>query len=224
MDIARTILWLGKAFLVALAIFLGIGFAELFFNRVRGYQLVTLKSRMYWENDKAVAGEKVKTWKIAIPVDIWLQGNPQSWSLSARVPAHSSRKEDFETSRYVTTMTNVLPDNTLVPSTKGGSDAISFPLTLSNKIQGTAGGAEDYPAQSITGGGCSISSLLTGRFVNYRGWIVGVPPKEFSRNKATAHLGPNAVSDDLRVCAIVLKNLDQWTLHIDDLNSRDSGQ
>ncbi|MEQ1672156.1 MAG: hypothetical protein ABL893_14960, partial [Hyphomicrobium sp.] len=60
--------------------------------------------------------------------------------------------------------------------------------------------------------------------LNYRGWIVGVPPKEFSRNPATAHLGPNAVSDDQRVCAIVLKNLDQWTLHIDDLLSKDSGQ
>lgn len=67
--------FIGKIILAGVAIVFAIAFAELTLNRMRGYQLVTLKTRMYWEDGKAVAGEKVKTWKIALPIDIWLQGN-----------------------------------------------------------------------------------------------------------------------------------------------------
>lgn len=217
--IIRRIAWLGKALLVGLALFLALGAVELLINRLRGYQLVTLKTRMYWDNGEAVVGEKIKTWKIAIPVDIWLGGNVEAWSLFTwHFPVYSSRREDLGYFRYVNTLTNALLDNTLVPSGKGGSTAIGFPLTFSNKIAGTAAGAEGYPAQSITDG-CVVGK----QFVNYHGWMVRVRPNKIRDNSATGFSPVREVSDE-RICAIALKNLDKWTLHIDDLQSKDSGQ
>lgn len=219
MEVAKKIAWLGKAFFAVVAIWVGLGFAVVLFDRIRGYQLVTLKTRMYWENGKPVFGEKVKIWEIAIPFDIWLKGNSQSWTSFAWVPVYSSRTEDFDTDRYVTTLTDVLPDNTLVRSIDGGADAISFPLTFSNRIEGTASlETNHYPSQSITNG-CLVSQ----QFVNYHGWMIRVRPTKFRDNSATG-ISPLPEVSDERICAIALKNLDHWTLRIDDLQTKAIGQ
>ncbi|MEQ1673066.1 MAG: hypothetical protein ABL893_19630, partial [Hyphomicrobium sp.] len=148
--VLRLISFVAIFILVAALCLFGAAFIEQQVTEWRGYKLVTLKTRMYWESGKAVAGSKVKYWKIAIPKDIYLTGNPQSWAVFGRPPVYSNRHEDLGSDRYLTTMTVALPDNTLVPYGANGNNPTDYPLSFSNTIAGSSVGANDFPSQSIT--------------------------------------------------------------------------
>jgi hypothetical protein len=172
---------------------------------VRGYQLITLKTRMYWENGEAVVGNKVKTWNIAIPRRIWLISY-RSLGMFSHVPVYSRRPEDFGTNRYVTTLTQLNAEMEIIPYTPG-APGINFSLRFSNTIPDPDVDfrAPTYKRRLGKQSGC----ISQDNSIDYHGWVVG--------------LSPSDLSPELK-CAIVSKTLDRWTVHIDNLLSKESGQ
>lgn len=171
---------------------------------MRGYQLITLKTRMYWENGEAVVGDKVKTWKIAIPRNIWLVSY-RSWGIYSGTPVYSRRLEDFGTDRYVSTLTQLNSNMDVIAYTPRAPGA-EFVFVFSNAIPNADVDFKKpiYKRRLGMQPGC----IAQDNTIDYHGWVVGVSP---------INLTPE------QKCAIVTRTLDRWTLHIDDLLSKDSG-
>lgn len=203
------ILFIPVVFVGLVALALGLGLLELAINRARGYQLVTLKTRMYWENGKVLAGDKIKTWKIAVPNNIWLRGNSDAWSLYAfSVPAYSNRRADFGSDRFVSVLTVLNAQEEIIPYTPrlGGQN---FSMTFTNMIPFSSPGPRNEFRTYFRPRDATATCASMGWFVEYHGWMIRISPSDLSPE---------------RKCAIVSTALDRWTVHIDDLYSKDSGQ
>ncbi len=203
------ILYIPVVFVGLVALALGVGLLEAAINSARGYKLVTLKTRMYWDNGKGVADDKVKTWKIAVPNRIILRQNRDAWSVFAfRIPVYSNHREDLETSRYVSTLTQLNPQQEIVAYTPG-LDGPEFILTFTNRIPYSSPGPRNDNPTYFRSPEASSTCISRHRWIDYHGWVIRISPSDLSPE---------------RKCAIVSAALDRWTLHIDDLYSKDSGQ
>jgi hypothetical protein len=202
-------LYIPVVFVGLVTIFLGLGLLELAVNSARGYQLVTLKTTMYWENGKVLAGDKLKTWKIAVPNRIVLRQNRDAWSLyTFRTPVYSNRREDFGSDRFVTTLTVLNAQEQIIPYTPGLGGK-SFSMTFTNMIPFSSPGPRNDNPTYYRIAGTSATCVSRNSFIEYHGWVIRISPSDLSPE---------------RKCAIVSAALDRWTVLIDDLYSKDSGQ
>ncbi len=189
---------------------------------IRGYNHIIFKSRMYWDGPRAVKGDKVKKWELAVPRAIGIRGSLASYLLFAKLwpfeenPPYTTDREDMDNYRGLILNTDVMPDNTLVSGANLDRkvEAIGFGLRITNKPLFALG--QQFPAKPD---GCIVWKWSSGVFpkpdiyVDYHGWSVKI---------LLSPLEPAPSVD--RICAIVYSNMDRWTLHIDDLHVKDSGK
>jgi hypothetical protein len=203
------IAYLPVAFLAAIALMVGLVLLQHAINRVRGFQLVTLKTKMYWENGKAVAGEKVKTWRIAVPYSITLRGNWDTWSIYTFWPrVYSDRREDIGSDRFVRTLTQLNAQEEIIAYTPGLGGP-EFILRFTNMIPYSNPGPRGDNKTYFRSPEASANCISQNASIDYHGWVVSISPSDLSSE---------------RKCAIVGGTLDRWTVHIDDILSKDSGQ
>ncbi|MGE0023730.1 MAG: hypothetical protein AB7S70_08890 [Hyphomicrobium sp.] len=188
--------------IVLLGLSLLAGLVEGAIDRQRGYQLVTLKSRMYWKAGEAVSGDRVKTWTLAVPLDVRLGGKPRDSRSTLVLWTAVFGLEDAGSSRSVQVKMSLVGQDELAGAAGAGAP---FTLVLRN--------ASPDPTSGVTykrPHGASERCISSGSWVDYRGWMVWLA-------------NPTDLPPE-RVCAVVSGVLDRWTVHIDDLLSEESGQ